>query len=207
MLQAMRGKRLDDAEVDRGLDVILRNANLQAQLIEDIFDVARISTGILHLTLREVEVVPLIRVGLETIAPAAQAKGICIEAELDPAVATISADPERIQQIVLNLLSNAVKFTPRGGRIAIRVERREGSVRIQVSDTGQGIRADFLPFVFDRYRQADSSVTRAHGGLGLGLAIVRHLVELHGGTIAAESDGEERGATFTVTFPTRETPR
>lgn len=204
MLQSMRGKKLDLAKVDRGLSIILRNATLQAQLIEDIFDVARISTGVLLLALREVEIVPLMRAGIEAIAPAAQAKGVCLEAELDPAVGTISADPERVQQIVLNLLSNAVKFTPRGGRIAIRAERREGSVRIQVSDTGQGIRADFLPFIFDRYRQADSSVTRTHGGLGLGLAIVRHLVELHGGTITAESDGEGRGATFTVTLPTHE---
>ena len=204
MLQGVRGKKLDAATVERGLDVILRNAKLQAQLVEDIFDVARISTGILHLTLRDVEVVPLMRAGLEAIAPAAQAKGVRVDAEIDPAAGTISADPERVQQIVLNLLSNALKFTPRGGRIAVRVERREGSVRIRVSDTGQGIRADFLPFVFDRYSQADGSVTRAHGGLGLGLAIVRHLVELHAGTIAVESDGEGRGATFTVTFPARE---
>jgi CheY-like chemotaxis protein len=150
---------------------------------------------------QRVDLAPVVRAAIETVRPAADAKGIRIEARLDPLASAMVGDPDRLQQVVWNLVSNAVKFTPKDGRVEVELSRANAHARIRVRDTGKGIRATFIPHVFDRLRQADSTSTRAHGGLGIGLAIVRHLVELHGGTVAAESEGEGKGATFTVELP------
>jgi PAS domain S-box-containing protein len=197
----LRGGKLSAAAAERAIETIERNAKSQAQIIEDILDVSRIITGRLRLNVHAVELAPMVEMAIETVRPAAEAKGMQLQSFLDTAVGPISGDPDRLQQIVWNLLSNAVKFTPRGGRVQVRLERINSHVEIIVSDTGQGISREFLPHVFDRFRQADSSSTRAHGGLGLGLAIVRHLVELHGGSVRAESPGEGQGATFIVRLP------
>lgn len=197
----LRNNKLDQTTQARALETVERNAKSQAQLIEDILDVSRIVTGKVRLDVRRVELVPVVEAALDSVRPAADAKDIRIEAILDPRAGPISADPDRLQQIVWNLASNAVKFTPKGGRLQIRLERVSSHIEIVVSDTGQGISAEFLPYVFDRFRQADATSTRRYGGLGLGLAIVRHLVEMHGGTVRAESPGEGKGATLTVTLP------
>jgi CheY-like chemotaxis protein len=157
----------------------------------------------LKLDVREMELVSVINAGLEGFRPAAEAKGIHVEARLDPDAGPILGDAARLQQVMFNLLSNAVKFTPAGGRVDVRLERRDTRAQITVTDTGEGIAAEFLPHVFERFRQADGSMTRAHGGLGLGLALVRHLVELHGGTVTVDSAGVGQGATFTVMLPIR----
>jgi PAS domain S-box-containing protein len=197
----LRNNKLDQTTQARALETVERNAKSQAQLIEDILDVSRIVTGKVRLDVRPVELVPVVEAALDSVRPAADAKDIRIEAILDPRAGLISGDPDRLQQIVWNLASNAVKFTPKGGRVQIRLERVNSHIEIVMTDTGQGISAEFLPYVFDRFRQADATSTRRYGGLGLGLAIVRHLVEMHGGTVRAESPGEEKGATFTVTLP------
>jgi PAS domain S-box-containing protein len=197
----LRSSKLEEATYERALETIERNAKAQAQLVEDILDVSRIITGNLRLDVRPVDLSPVIEAAIDSIRPAVDAKGIRLETVLDPRAGPISGDPARLQQIVWNLLSNAVKFTDRGGRVQVRLERVNSHVEINVSDTGRGIRTDFLPQVFDRFRQADSTSTRAHGGLGLGLAIVRHLVEMHGGAVEAFSPGEGLGATFTVKLP------
>ena len=197
----LRNNNLDQTTQARALETVERNAKSQAQLIEDILDVSRIVTGKVRLDVRPVELVPLVEAALDSVRPAADAKEIQIEAILDPRAGLISGDPDRLQQIVWNLASNAVKFTPKGGRIQIRLERVSSHIEIVMSDTGLGISAEFLPYVFERFRQADATSTRRYGGLGLGLAIVRHLVEMHGGTVRAESPGEGKGATFTVTLP------
>jgi len=176
---------------------------VQAQLIEDIFDVSRIIVGKMSLESRRVELEQIINAAIDTARPAADAKSIHIQTHWDTDVGFVSGDPGRLQQVVWNLLSNAVKFTPNGGRVDVRLERLDSDVRITVSDTGQGISADFLPLVFDRFRQADSTSTRKYSGLGLGLAIVRQIIEMHGGTVQAESRGEGQGATFTVRLPIR----
>lgn len=199
----LRSKKLDEAMVSRALETIERNARAQNQLIEDLLDVSRIITGKLRLNVRPVVLVSVLEVAIDSIRPAAEAKNIQIQSILDPSAGPISGDPDRLQQVFWNLLSNAVKFTPKGGRVQIRLERINSHVEVVISDTGQGIRSDFLPYVFDRLQQADSSTTRVHGGLGLGLAITRHLVELHGGTVQADSAGEGKGATFTVILPIR----
>ena len=196
----LRNNKLDQTTQSRALETVERNAKSQAQLIEDILDVSRIVTGKVRLDVRPVELVPVVEAALDSVRPAADAKNIRIEALLDPP-APISGDPDRLQQIVWNLASNAVKFTPKGGHVQVRLDRVSSHIEIVVSDTGEGISADFLPYVFDRFRQADATSTRRYGGLGLGLAIVRHLVEMHGGTVRAESPGEGKGATFTVTLP------
>jgi signal transduction histidine kinase/DNA-binding response OmpR family regulator len=198
----------DDFDVDRvrkGLDVIARNAKTQVQLVEDILEVSRIITGKLRLTTTRVDVRAAVETAVETVRSAAQAKGVVLETRFENAPRTIVADEDRVQQILWNLISNAVKFTARGGRIRVVAERRDDDVVFCVEDTGEGIERDFLPYVFDRFRQADGSTTRRHGGLGLGLAIVRHLVELHGGVVHAESGGKGRGATFLVRLPIRGT--
>ena len=200
-VRLLRMKELDGATAEHALETVERNARAQAQLIEDLLDVSRVITGNLRLEMSTVELVPVIKAAMDAVEPAANAKMIKLEASLDPAAGPVSGDAARLQQVVWNLLSNAVKFTPREGRVSIRLERADSQVEIRVTDTGQGISADFLPFIFDRFRQADSSTTRQHGGLGLGLAIVRHLVELHGGTVHAESAGEGRGATIKVRLP------
>ncbi len=197
----LRNKKFDEATSARALETIERNAKSQAQLIEDILDVSRIITGKLRLDVQPIELAPIIEAAIDAVRPAADAKGIRLQVILDPRASPVSGDPNRLQQIVWNLASNAVKFTPKGGRVQVRLERVNSHVEIIVSDTGQGISEDFLPHVFDRFRQADASSTRHHGGLGLGLAIVRHLVEMHGGTVQAESEGEGKGATFIVKLP------
>ncbi|MBD2104063.1 response regulator [Leptolyngbya sp. FACHB-261] len=199
--QLLRRGRLDAATTTRALETIERNTKAQSKLIDDLLDVSRIITGKLRLEVRLVQLATIIEAAIDAVRIAAQAKDIEIKAVLDRNLELPAGDPDRLQQVIWNLLSNAVKFTPEGGQIQVGLERVHSRVQISVSDTGQGIRPEFLPYVFDRFRQADSSITRAHGGLGLGLAIVRHLVELHGGTVQAESPGEGQGTTFTVQLP------
>ena len=197
----MRGDP-QDAEVRRdGLAIIERNTRAQVQLIEDLLDVSRITSGKLRLDVRPVDLAGVIRGALDAVHPTADARGVRLESVLDPRAGPVPGDPNRLQQVFWNLLSNALKFTPRGGKVQTRLERVHSHVEITVADTGQGIAPEFLPHVFERFRQADSSSTRTHQGLGLGLAIVRHLVELHGGSIRADSPGPGQGATFVVQLP------
>jgi signal transduction histidine kinase len=189
------------ATLARGLEVIERNAKAQAQLVEDILDVSQVITGKLRLDSGPVDVITVISAAVGATQAAADARGIQITLTLDPAARRLSGDARRLQQVLWNLLSNAIKFTPPGGQVAVRLQRAGVDVEISVSDTGEGIALDVLPFIFDHFRQADSTSTRRHGGLGLGLAIVRHLVELHGGSVRAESAGAGQGATFTVRLP------
>jgi signal transduction histidine kinase/CheY-like chemotaxis protein len=199
-IQLLRLER-DEASISEGLDTIDRNARAQSRLIEDILDFSRINAGKLHLKVRPIDLSDVIDAATDVVRPAADAKGVRITRILDSEAGHVSGDADRLQQVVWNLLSNAVKFTPRGGKVLIRLERINSHCELTVSDTGQGISPSFLPYVFDRFSQADSSSTRAHGGLGLGLGIVRHLVELHGGTVQAFSRGEGYGATFAVRLP------
>lgn len=199
--QLLRSRKFDEATTAKALETIDRNSRSLAQLIEDVLDVSRIIRGKLRLNLRPVELAPVVEAAIDTVRPAADAKHICIESEFDPTVGVVIGDANRLQQIVWNLLSNAVKFTPKGGRVQVKIQRINSRVQIQVSDNGAGISPEFLHHVFERFCQADSSTTRSHGGLGLGLAIVRHLVELHGGTVSATSPGLEQGATFIVNLP------
>lgn len=197
----LRSNKLDDTTQTRALETIERNAKSQAQLIEDILDVSRIVTGKLRLDVRPVEMDAVVDAAIDAVRPAADAKEIRIDSIMDPRAGPVSGDPNRLQQVIWNLVANAVKFTGRGGSVQLRLRPLESSIEIIVSDTGQGISAEFLPYVFDRFRQADATSTRRHGGLGLGLAIVRHLVEMHGGTVEVSSPGETLGATFTVKLP------
>ncbi len=192
---------LDDGVKNQAIETICRNAKSQAQIVDDILDVSRIITGNLYLDLHPLELGPVVKNAINVVRPTADAKGIRIEAQLDATPAMVSGDANRLQQVIWNLLSNAVKFTDSGGRVIVKLSQIGSSTRITVSDTGQGISSEFMPYVFDRFRQADSTSTRRHGGLGLGLAIARHLVEIHGGSIRAESAGEGRGATFTISLP------
>jgi signal transduction histidine kinase len=201
--QVLRAGKLDETTAIRALETIERNAKSQAQLISDLLDVSRIITGKLRLDLKPVELPRIIDAVLDGIRPAADAKDIELDVALVPIRNPVVGDADRLQQVVWNLLSNAIKFTPRGGRVAVRLETASQNAVIRVKDSGVGIRPDFLPYVFDRFRQAESTITRSHGGLGLGLSIVRHLVELHGGTVEVESEGEGQGATFTVRLPIR----
>ena len=185
----------------RGLQAIERGARSQAQLVDDLLDVSRIISGKLRLEVRPVQLVGVIEAAAESVRVAAEAKGITLELDLDARAGLVAGDPERLQQVVWNLLSNAVKFTPEGGHVRTTLARSDGHLVVSVRDDGKGISTEFLPFLFERFRQADSSSTRAHGGLGLGLAIVRHLLELHGGSVWAESAGEGQGAVFTVSLP------
>jgi PAS domain S-box-containing protein len=193
--------KLDAATAARAFETIQRNAKTQAQLIDDILDVSRIVTGKLRLVARPLRLAAVVDGALDALRTMADAKSIRLRTMVDPALGPVMGDPDRLQQVLWNLLSNAIKFTPERGQVTVRVERADGGARITVSDTGKGIRRDFLPHVFERFTQAESSTTRSHGGLGLGLAIVRHLVELHGGRIRAESAGEGLGATFVVELP------
>ncbi len=229
----LRTRSFDEATTARALETIERNAKSQAQMIEDILDVSRIIRGKLNLSLRPINLVPVVDAAVDAVQLTAEAKSIQLEYILDPSVdrataeclplssseeltppnlallkggtlaggIVVNGDPDRLQQIVWNLLTNAIKFTPEGGKVEVRCLRANSHVQIQVIDTGMGISPEFLPHVFDRFRQADSTTTRTHGGLGLGLAIVRNLVALHGGTVHAESEGEGKGATFTVKLP------
>lgn len=199
----LEGGTLDDGITKQAIQTIGRNAKAQAQIVDDILDVSRIITGNLYIDLRPLEVVPVVENAINVVRQTADAKGIKIETyyDYDSTPATISGDANRLQQVVWNLLSNAVKFTQSGGRVCVKVALVGPTVEISVSDTGQGISKEFLPYVFDRFRQADSTTTRQHGGLGLGLAIARHLVEIHGGMIKAESLGEGHGSKFTIKLP------
>jgi PAS domain S-box-containing protein len=197
----LRMGQLSPENSAKALDTIERNARAQAQLVDDLLDVSRIITGKLRMDVRPSDPSSFIDAAVEAVRPAAEAKGVRVQKVVDTGPISIPGDPVRLQQVVWNLLSNAIKFTPRGGRVQIRSERVNSHLEIVVSDTGQGISHDFLPHVFDRFRQADQKTSRQHGGMGLGLAIVRHLVEMHGGTVSANSEGEGKGATFTVSLP------
>lgn len=191
---------LDQETAQHGIKVIKRNAVQQKQIVEDILDVSRIITGRVKLEFEQVEIGLVVQAALDTIRPSAEAKDIRLWSNLLAGI-MVMGDAHRLQQILWNLLANAVKFTPSGGEVGVSVERLPKHVRIEVKDSGQGINPEFLPFVFDRFRQADSSSTRRHNGLGLGLSIVRHITELHGGSVQASSAGEGEGATFTVDLP------
>ncbi len=197
----LRSKQLDEQTTARAIETIERNARAQTQLIDDLLDVSRIITGNLRLDVTRVELAVVIEAAVEAIKPAAAAKSIQLEAEIEGEACAIQGDAGRLQQVVWNLLTNAVKFTPAGGRVKIQLSREQSQAQIVVGDTGQGISHEFLPYVFDRFRQADSSTSRTYGGLGLGLSIVRHLVEMHGGTVNAESLGDGHGSTFVVRLP------
>ncbi len=199
--QILRSGQLPPAETAEGIEIIERNARSQAQIIEDLLDMSRIISGKIRLDVQRVDLAAVVRAAIETIKPAADAKGIRLRAALDPLAGPISGDPNRLQQVFWNLLSNAVKFTPRDGNVQILLERVNSHLEISVIDSGEGIEPQFLPHVFDRFRQADATTTRMHGGLGLGLAIVRQLVELHGGSVRAKSAGHGAGATFIVHLP------
>jgi len=194
--------KADPATAQRALGVIRNNAMAQSQLIEDILDVSRIISGKLRLNVASVDLRDVIDAALDSVSPAADAKSITIERDMQP-VDLVNGDKDRLQQVFWNLLSNAVKFTPRDGRVVVRLSRTDNDALVSVEDTGIGISPEFLPYVFDRFSQADGTPTRRHGGLGLGMAIVRHLVELHGGTVQARSEGENQGATFMAVLPLR----
>jgi signal transduction histidine kinase/CheY-like chemotaxis protein len=191
----------DKAVTARGLETIVRNAKAQAQIIEDLLDVSRIISGRLRLNVREIELGSIINAAMESLRLAAGSKGIRLQMESATQSRPVSGDPDRLQQVIWNLMSNSIKFTPAGGNVLVQLEELGSHMQLTVSDSGKGITAEFLPHVFNRFSQADSSITRKQGGLGLGLAIVRHLVELHGGTIRAQSPGEGQGATFVVRLP------
>ncbi len=203
----LRGGKADDETAARALETIERNARSQAQLIDDLLDISRIITGKLRLEIQTIELSILIESAVEAVRPAANAKNIRLQTLLDSEAGLISGDPNRLQQVIWNLLTNAVKFTPKGGRVQVRLERINSHVELTVGDTGKGIASEFLPYVFDRFRQADQTTTRRQGGLGLGLSIVRQLVEMHGGTVHAESEGEEKGTNFIVNLPRQITVR
>jgi PAS domain S-box-containing protein len=197
----LRGGILSAEKASRGLETLERNASWLTQIVEDVLDVSRIVSGKIRLNVQPVELPLTVDNAVATVQPAADAKGVALQTVVDPAVGPVSGDPDRLQQVVWNLLNNAVKFTPKGGSVQVRLHRLNAHVEILVSDTGVGIRPDFLPYVFERFRQAEAGTTRKTGGLGLGLAIVRHIVEMHGGTVHASSAGEGQGATFQVRLP------
>ena len=197
----LRAKKFDQPTIDKALETIERNAKSQAQLIEDILDVSRILRGKLNLNLHPIPLGYVIEGAIDALRPLAETKSIVIEFVCNSDIGQVIGDSDRLQQVVWNLLSNAIKFTPEGGKVEVRLELVSDYAEIQIIDTGIGIAADFLPYVFDRFRQADSTTTRSYGGLGLGLAIVRHLVELHGGTVGAENNSSGIGAKFTVSLP------
>jgi signal transduction histidine kinase/ActR/RegA family two-component response regulator len=197
----LRGGILPPEKTPRALETLERNATGLTQIVEDVLDVSRIVSGKIRLDVQPVELAVIVDNAVATIQPAADAKGVRIQTVIDPNVGPVSGDPGRLQQVVWNLVSNAVKFTPKNGRVQVQLQRVNSHVEVTVSDTGIGIRPDFIPYVFERFRQAESGTTRKTGGLGLGLAIVRHIVEMHGGTVDASSGGEGQGATFRVRFP------
>jgi signal transduction histidine kinase/CheY-like chemotaxis protein len=199
--QLLKPGKSSDAEMAEGLDIIRRNALVQAQLINDLLDMSRIVSGKLRLDVQRVEMPAVIAAAVEAVQLAAKAKGVRLEVVVDPTGGPITGDPHRMQQVVWNLLANAIKFTPRGGKVQIVLERASSNVQLSVSDTGKGISPEFLPHVFERFSQCDSCPTRSHSGLGLGLSIVKNLVELHGGSVVAKSAGEGKGATFIVLLP------
>jgi signal transduction histidine kinase len=197
----LRSGQLDGGRTARALEAIERNTRLQVKLVDDLLDVSRIISGKMRLEVSLVELPAIIEAALETLRPAADAKAIAVSMTADPTVGPVSGDPGRLQQVIWNLVSNAIKFTPKGGRVAVHLENVDSVAQIRVIDSGKGIEPAFLPHIFERFKQADATSTRAEGGLGLGLAIVRHLVELHGGTVDAHSEGLGTGTTFTVRLP------
>jgi PAS domain S-box-containing protein len=203
----MRHESRDEKVVTRALDLIERNAKTQVKIVDDLLDVSRALSGKLKINVEAVDLARVIQSAVETVRPASEAKGIRLEVRLGAITGIVAGDSDRLQQVVWNLLANAVKFTPRAGCVTVELTEAQGQAEIRVSDTGIGIEPDFLPHVFEKFRQADTSRTRVHGGLGLGLAIVRHLVESHGGTVHALSSGDEQGATFVVRLPLRSKAR
>jgi PAS domain S-box-containing protein len=201
--QMLRQGALDETATANALESIERNARAQAQLVSDLLDVSRVITGKLRINARPVDIMNSVESALESVHPAAEAKQITIDVQREPYATVVTGDADRLQQVLWNLLSNAVKFTPRQGHVSVKIARTNSYLEVAVSDSGIGIPEDFLPFIFDRFTQADTTSARKHAGLGLGLAIVRHIVELHGGTVAAESEGEGKGATFRITLPVR----
>ncbi len=199
----LRANAVPAPALDRALEKVERNAQVQTRLVEDLLEVSRITSGKLRLDLRPIDLATLVNTAVDSIRPTAEARGVAVNRRLDTFVMPTVADPDRLQQVIWNLLSNAVKFTPAGGIVTIEATRRDGTDELVVSDTGIGIEPAFLPSVFDTFRQADASSTRTHGGLGLGLSIVRHLVEMHGGEVRAESEGLGKGSRFTVRLPVR----
>jgi PAS domain S-box-containing protein len=197
----LRGGKNSEQEMAQGLDAIDRNARVQAQIIDDLLDMSRIISGKVRLEVQPLDLPTIVLEAIETIRPGASAKGVRLQTLIDPLNATVLGDPNRLQQVFWNLLNNAIKFTPKGGRVQVLLQRINSHVDVSVIDTGEGISPDFLPHIFNRFEQADPSTTRQHGGLGLGLAIVRSLVELHGGNVRAKSGGIGKGATFIVTLP------
>jgi PAS domain S-box-containing protein len=197
----LRNSGRTDADLEEAIEVIDRNARAQTQIIDDLLDMSRIISGKVRLDVHPVDLGDVVKAALETVQPAIQSRGIHLQLVLDPLAHSVSGDPNRLQQIFWNLLSNAVKFTPRGGTIQVRLARVDSHVEVRVADSGEGIAAEFLPYVFDRFRQADSTSTRRHGGLGLGLSLVKQLVELHGGSVRVTSDGPGKGAVFAVVLP------
>jgi signal transduction histidine kinase len=196
----LRSPKLQGDDLSRGLETIERNARLQSRLIEDILDLSRIITGKLRLDVHAVELSEVIEAAIDVVRTAADAKKIRLQPTLDTHTGTVTGDPARLQQVFWNLLSNAIKFTPECGSVQVRMKRINSHVEISISDTGRGISPEFLPYVFERFRQADKKASR-EGGLGLGLGITRHIVELHGGTITVSSPGIGQGSTFTVSLP------
>ncbi|MHC5544640.1 sensor histidine kinase, partial [Singulisphaera rosea] len=197
----LRSGAVDQEDLEEGLAAIERNSTAQAQIIEDLLDISRIVSGNFRLEVQSVNIPDIIDAAIAAVTPAATAKEIRIHKLLDSLASPVSGDPARLQQVIWNLLSNAVKFTPKGGKVQILLERVNSHIEISVVDTGMGIKPEFLPHVFDRFRQADSTSTRRHGGLGLGLSIVKQLIEMHGGTVRAKSPGDGHGSMFTVMLP------
>jgi signal transduction histidine kinase/CheY-like chemotaxis protein len=199
--QLLKSGKADAGDIREGLAVIERNARIQTQIIEDLLDMSRIISGNMRLDVQRIDLPGVLQAAVDSVRPAANAKGIRLRQVIDPAAAVFNGDPGRLQQVVWNLLSNAIKFTPPGGEVELSARRAESHLDITVTDSGEGIAPEFIPHLFERFRQADSSASRTHGGLGLGLSIVRHLVEMHGGTVRAHSDGLGQGARFVVSLP------
>src|ERR1043165_9541361 len=197
----IRSGEIEGPAIGRAIETIERNARAQARLIDDLLDVSRIITGNLRLDLHPLNLGPIVDAALDALRPTADVKGIRLQTRFESEQCLVKGDPNRLRQVVWNLLSNAIKFTPRGGSAKIELKCVESTAQLKVSDTGEGISAEFLPYVFDRFRQAEASISRRQGGLGLGLAVARHLVELHGGSISAESEGPGRGSVFIVDLP------
>jgi signal transduction histidine kinase/ActR/RegA family two-component response regulator len=205
--QLLRARAHDPKEIAQGLQTIERNARAQAQIVEDLLEMSRIISGKLRLDVQRIDLRPVIDTAVQSVTPAAEAKNIRLLTTVDHGTQAVAGDPARLQQILWNLLSNAIKFTPRDGRVEVVLSRTDSHVELVVRDTGQGIRPEFLPFLFDRFRQGDASTTRQHRGMGLGLSIVKSLVEMHGGTITAQSEGEGQGATFIISLPLSPVPK
>ncbi|MGQ0811654.1 MAG: ATP-binding response regulator [Nitrospiraceae bacterium] len=200
-IRLLRSEKIPPEESVRALEIIERNTHAQTRLIEDLLDVSRIASGKLALNVREVHLISIIQAALDSVRPQAESKGIVLHAALPEEIGMVKGDPDRLQQVVTNLLHNAFKFTSPGGRVDVVLKQVENGLRLQIADTGKGIKPEFLPLIFERFRQGDSSSTRSEGGLGIGLTVVRHIVESHGGIVRGESEGEGKGATFTVELP------